>query len=117
MSAGEPALPLVCWVVVWMKEGHLPFLPHPSLYGRQESWQKGYESRRTGHVPHQLQHLEELSPAPHLESSVELAVAGGLWVSQPQGCDLMRASRLTLPDTSQAQIQDFELAHPTTSTP
>ena len=43
-----------------------------------------------------------------LGSRVELA----LLLSRPHGHECVRVNELTISETSQAQIQDFELAHP-----
>ena len=76
-----------------------------AIYDRQESRSQVHETERTGHVPHQIQTLRGADPAPHLGSTVELAlVAGDGWQADPE----VRTSS----DNPQVQIQGFELAHP-----
>ena len=56
--------------------------------------------------------LRNVGPAPCLGSTVELALVTRAQKSQPHRCETGRAVRLTNSVTTQAQIQDFELAHP-----
>ena len=56
--------------------------------------------------------LRRVGPAPCLGHRVQLALVWGLLVSQPEECESGRTGQLTSSDTSQAQIQGFELAHP-----
>lgn len=55
-----------------------------------------------------------MGPTPQLGSRIELAPVVRVIVIWPQGYKNVKASRLPSSDTSQAQIQAFELAHPNT---
>ena len=60
VSMGEPALPLVYWTVVQMRDvGETPSSsPSPlTIYGGQERQSQGHKSGRSDHVPYQLQHV------------------------------------------------------------
>ena len=62
VSMGEPALPLVYWTVVQMRDvGETPSSsPSPlTIYGGQERQSQGHKSGRIDHVLHQLHHSGE----------------------------------------------------------
>lgn len=91
-----------------MDEGETFFSPPLSLtiYGRQESWVMSVGELA---MPMSLLCIQRTVPVPHMGSRIEFAlVVGVAGELDPTDWESWQANS----DTTQAQIQSFELTHP-----